>query len=82
MSNMKTPSDQFKINPELLESAIIAFYGGSSILLSNLKQEGDGFISISDDEFEYMVTANTVFEYAEIKFMLACFVLLAAGEDI
>lgn len=63
---------------ELLDSAWESYEGLGSFLLLDAKTLG----YIQQEDFDWVLYESSSAQYAELKFMLACFILLEAGEEI
>jgi hypothetical protein len=75
-------TDQFlEPDMELIAEASKEYEFGNSILLSQLNHSNHEFLKIDLPEFQYLMT-NDNQEYLEIKFMLACLVLVVHGKQI
>ena len=58
------------------------YEGNSSCLLTELFYYTHPFLNMTYQELQEMLHNDNDREYLELKFMLACFVLLVAGEEI
>ena len=70
-------------NRDLLYAAWAEYQGKSNYLISELRSSTDEFMKMDLSEWQYLMDPNNSDkEYTEIRFMLACFILVICERRI